>query len=248
MSRLPSRWIYLSPHLDDAILSCGGIIFEQRKAGISVEIWNWMSGIPPADAPLSDLARSVHAEWGLVSTKEVLSLRLAEDRLAALRVDALSRYFNLLDCIYRYDENGEALYTEDVFIPPHAADAHLVDEIAALIQENLRKDDTLVCPLTIGDHPDHVLVRRAAEQVGHPLLYYADIPYTLWYPELYLEITGKLFAETYPISKAGLFAWQDAVAAYISQMGVLFGGEEMMKNALKLHWRITRATQLFRGQ
>jgi len=242
---LSSRWIYLSPHLDDAILSCGGIIFEQRKAGIPVEIWNWMSGIPAPDAPLSDLARSVHADWGTASAKETVDLRLAEDRQAALRVDASPRYFDFLDCIYRYDENGEALYTEDIFVPPHAADAHLVDEIAALIQENLREDDTLVCPLTIGDHPDHSVVRRAAEQVGHPLLYYADIPYILWYPEQFLEITGKLPAETYPVSEAGLRAWQDAVAAYASQMGMLFEGEEMMRNALELHWRNLRATQLF---
>ena len=28
------RWIYLSPHLDDAVLSCGGLIFEQSRQGL----------------------------------------------------------------------------------------------------------------------------------------------------------------------------------------------------------------------
>jgi LmbE family N-acetylglucosaminyl deacetylase len=32
------RWIYLSPHFDDAVLSCGGLIFDQAQAGTPVEI------------------------------------------------------------------------------------------------------------------------------------------------------------------------------------------------------------------
>lgn len=240
------RKIYLSPHLDDVILSCGGIIFEERKAGISVEIWNWMSGTPETDTPLSDLARSVHAEWGLASAKEVLSLRLAEDRLAALRVYAFPRYFNFLDCIYRYDKNGIALYDEDIFVPPHPADDTLVDEIAKAITRNLHLDDILVSPLTIGNHPDHVILRRAAEQTGHPLLYYVDMPYALRYPEQLAEITGGLSAESHFVSEEGLYMWQEAASAYASQLTVLFGGEEMMKDALKMMWRAKRSIPLFR--
>ena len=240
------RWIYLSPHLDDAVLSCGGIIDSQRKAGIPVEIWNCMSGIPSANMPLSDLARSVHAEWGTASARETVDLRLTEDRLAALRVDALPRYFDFLDCIYRFDEDGRALYTEDIFVPPHPVDVLLVDEIAAAMKENLRTDDVLVSPLTIGNHPDHVIVRRAAEETGHPLLYYADIPYALWYPEQLAEIKEGLETETFSVAERELIVWQDAASAYVSQLDVLFGGEEMMKNALKLNWSAKRSTPLFR--
>ena len=239
------RKIYLSPHLDDAIFSCGGIIFEERKVGIPVEIWNLMSGIPANDMPLSDLARSVHAEWGLASAKETVDARLAEDRVAALRVDASSRYLNFLDCIYRRDENGIALYDEDIFVPPHPADARLVDEIAKAITTKLQPDDILVSPLTIGNHPDHVIVRRAAEQVGHPLLYYADIPYALWYPEQLAEMTASLDGEENPVSEEGLFAWQEAASAYATQLTVLFGGQEMMKKALKLNWRARRTIHLY---
>ena len=246
VSRLPSRWIYLSPHLDDAVLSCGGIIDSQRKAGIPVEIWNWMSGIPSGNMPLSDLARSVHAEWGLASAKEVLSLRLAEDRLAALRVDATPRYFNFLDCIYRYDENGIALYDEDIFVPPHVADGQLIEDISFLLQENLRSDDILVAPLTIGNHPDHVILCRAAEKIKHPLLYYAEMPYALRHPEQLAEMTENLEAENFFISEEELCAWQEAASAYATQLTVLFGGEEMMKNALKMNWRAKRSIPLFR--
>ena len=239
------RYIYLSPHLDDAVLSCGGIILNQRKAGIPVEIWNWMSGIPADDLPLSDLARSVHAEWELDSVKEVYAARLAEDRLAISRVDASVRYFDFLDCIYRRDDAGTVLYPDDIFVPPHAADGQLMEDIALVLQENLRTDDILVAPLTIGNHPDHVIVARAAEKIGHPLCYYADIPYSIWYPEQLAEITKNLFTELLTVSENELAGWQDAVSAYEAPVEVLFGGEEMMKNALKLYWRAKRGIQLF---
>jgi LmbE family N-acetylglucosaminyl deacetylase len=242
---VPMRWIYLSPHLDDAVLSCGGIISQQRKKGIPVEIWNWMSGIPADDQRLSDLARLVHAEWEFATAKEAFTARLAEDRLATACVGASVRYFDFFDCIYRRADDGEILYPDDIFVPPHEADTPLVDEIAVLITENLRDDDILVCPLTIGNHPDHVIVRRAAEQIGHPLRYYADIPYVLWYPEQLTKMTEDLDAELFPISEGELKVWQEAVAAYASQLTVLFGGEEMMKNALKLHWRAIQGSYLY---
>jgi len=38
------RWIYISPHFDDAVLSCGGLIWEQTHKGITVEIWTVCAG------------------------------------------------------------------------------------------------------------------------------------------------------------------------------------------------------------
>ncbi|MCF6277686.1 MAG: PIG-L family deacetylase [Anaerolineales bacterium] len=239
------RHIYLSPHLDDAVLSCGGVIAMQREAGIPVEIWNIMSGNPPADAPLSQLAQSVHAEWGTASAKETLALRLKEDSLAACRVDAAPRYFDFLDCIYRHAPDGTALYTDDIFLPPHTADTPLVGQIAERLCASLRAEDTLVCPLTIGDHPDHVIVRRAAEQTGHPLRYYADIPYMLWHPEQLDLKKGNLSAKPYPLTEEGMLLWTEAVAAYASQIGVLFGGEEKMRNEIRSYWQTIRGICLW---
>jgi hypothetical protein len=39
--------IYLSPHLDDAIYSCGGIIYSQIQIGDRVEIWSLFTSDPP---------------------------------------------------------------------------------------------------------------------------------------------------------------------------------------------------------
>lgn len=240
------RYIYLSPHLDDAVLSSGGIILNQRKAGMPVEIWNWMCGIPSDDLPLSDLARSVHVGWKLDSVKEVYATRLAEDRLAVSRVDAKTRNFDLLDCIYRQADDGSFLYPAEIFVPPHVNDNQLVAEIAAKINGNLRPGDVLVSPLGIGQHPDHVIVRLAAEQSGHPLRYYADIPYTIWYPDQFAALTENLADETIPVSEGELAGWQDAVSAYASQMAPLFLTDAMMRTAIERYWQPLQGTQLFR--
>ena len=48
--------IYLSPHLDDAALSCKGSIKQQTQAGERVEVWTVCAGEPP-DGPLSMFSR-----------------------------------------------------------------------------------------------------------------------------------------------------------------------------------------------
>jgi len=244
------RWIYLSPHLDDAILSCGGLISQQINSGIAVEIWNLMSGIPSPESPLSDLARSVQADWGTVTAKETLTMRLSEDRLAAHRVGALPRYFDFLDCIYRRGADGEALYIEDLFAeeilaPPHPVDDALINGIASVLQENLLEGDVLVCPLTVGNHPDHVIVRQAAKKTGHSLFFYADIPYALEHPGQLAKMTENLDASNYSISEDEMQIWQEAISAYKSQNIVLFGGEEMMKEAIRHYWSATQSIHIY---
>ncbi len=68
------RWIYISPHLDDAVLSCGGLIREQTSTKTQVEIWTVFSGDPPAGS-LSAFANFQHTQWGL--GVEASSLRRA---------------------------------------------------------------------------------------------------------------------------------------------------------------------------
>ena len=59
-------YIYLSPHLDDAVLSCAGQICQFVQAGRSVLIITIMAGDAPA-ADLSPFARSLHERWEVAS-------------------------------------------------------------------------------------------------------------------------------------------------------------------------------------
>ncbi len=225
------RWIYISPHLDDAVLSAGGLIHEQTQAGDSVEIWTFMCGFPKED-DLSPFAKRLHELWGMSSAKEVVSGRREEDVEAARRVGAKAVHFDFLDCIYRKGKDGEWLYS-DVFFPPFPDDADVAQQIADSINARLKPDDKIVAQLALGSHVDHVLVRQAVELTGRPLLYDADIPYHFNFPTELTPKTAGMAQTVHPVSDAGVAVWQEGILAYASQMTMLFESPDVMREKVR---------------
>jgi LmbE family N-acetylglucosaminyl deacetylase len=239
------RWIYLSPHFDDAVLSCGGLICDQTRLGIPVEIWTIFAGDPPP-GPLSDFALANHTLWGLPPGPETVALRKDEDEAAAGVVGADPVHFDIPDCIYRRSLSGEYLYTETVMTTPHPADRGLPRHIAAALRSELRKDDRVVCPLALGGHVDHRLARRAAEALRRPLCYYADIPYLINYPEALVPAIAKLKSDFFPVSAAGLEAWLEGVAAYRSQVASLLRDRGDLLDAIRSYWKTREGLLLWK--
>lgn len=221
------RWIYLSPHLDDAVLSAGGLIREQTRSGLDVEVWTTMCGFPP-DAELSPYARSLHAQWGIAAAADLVSARRREDLDAARILGAKTAHFDFLDCIYRRGADGGWLYA-NVFVPPHEADTGLPAQIAAAVAARLQPDDQLVCQLALGAHVDHVLVRRAAEQLQRPLFYLADIPYLFNHPAELAAKTSGMKPLTRKLRKSSVKLWRYAITQYASQVGSLFASREDLR-------------------
>lgn len=240
------RWIYLSPHLDDAVLSAGGLIYEQTRSGNPVEIWTFMCGYPPSE-DYSPFAELLHAQWGFSSAEETVRSRREEDRRAAAVLGAQVSHFDFLDCIYRRGSNGDWLYA-DISVPPHPEDADLPGQIAATISTRLQPEDVLVCQLSVGSHVDHVLVRQGAELVpGRSMLYDIDIPYFFTKPEE-LEPKSAGMRETLcPITEAGLASWQEAVLEYRSQLVVLgdaMSTPEKARDSIRSYWEEQRGIRI----
>lgn len=228
-------WIFLSPHLDDAVYSCGGLIRDLVDAGERVAVWTVFAGDPP-DGPLSAFARSLHERWGL--GREAAALRRAEDRRACGIVGAAHLHFDRPDCIYRRDpETGKPLYEGDAAIFGAVAQAELPRLPRALAQEwgeLLPAGARVVCPLGLGAHVDHKIVRSAAEGLGRRLWYYADVPYAFSREG---EIEGLLpegvSAVVKPVSERGFEAWMRGNAAYESQFGSFWGSLEGMEGEFR---------------
>ncbi len=220
------RWIYISPHLDDAALSAGGLIYEQVRAGADVEIWTLLSGFPPNE--ISPFAQTLHRQWGIAAAADLIRARRAEDIEAAKILGAKATHFDFLDCIYRRGKNGNWLY-DDIFVQPHEDEADFPAQIAEAVSARLAPDAKLVCPLSLGLHVDHVLARRAVELFKRPIFYYADIPYLFRNPQELAPKTIGMRKKIYKISKAATRAWQDAASAYASQIGSLFESPETMR-------------------
>lgn len=110
------HWIYLSPHLDDVALSCGGLVWEQSQAGEQVEVWTVCAGDPPP-GPLSPFAEELHRRWK--TGPEAAQPRREEDKRSLEFLGASPRHFPLPDCIYRRAADGRALFPcVPVYYPP----------------------------------------------------------------------------------------------------------------------------------
>ena len=228
------RTVYLSPHLDDAAISAGGYIRSEVNSGRRVEIWTCMAGIPP-DAEPSEFARFQHELWGFGSGVEAMQARRREDLAAAGILGAASIHLDFLDCIYRRGGQGQALYS-DITLPVQPDDADLPEQIARTVAARLLPDDRVVCQFGVGDHVDHVIVRRAAERLHRRLVYAADLPYALIHPEELQPHAAGLQGVRAPVSAADFACWMRAIECYASQLVSVFGGRTEMLARMQAFW------------
>lgn len=218
--------IYLSPHLDDVALSCGGQIFQATRAGKQILIVTLTAGDPPPMA-VSSYAQSLHERWALAT--DAVAARRAEDRAANTILGAATLHWSLPDCIYRYHPaTGAALYLSDpdIFGAIHPAEESLV---AALCEQMgaLPRHGQLYIPLTIGHHVDHQLTRTAAELAFplNTLCYYEDYPYAQKPNALAQVIPANSTnwqATVIALDEAAIVAKMAAIAAFQSQFSTFF--------------------------
>lgn len=241
------HWIYLSPHFDDVALSCGGLVWEQVRAGDTVSIWTVCAGTVPLGG-LSPFAQELHARWEI--DQDAPALRRLEDLHSCQILGASSRYFSLPDCIYRrHPQTGEFLYATEAALksPLHPADAQSVALLHKDLEQSLQTGIVFVSPLGLGNHVDHQLTRIASEGSGSTLWYYQDYPYVLRCQEQVenMEKQGWL-SQVFPISQEGLAIWQDSITSHGSQISTFWSGEAEMRQAIEDYWSYHRGIRLWR--
>ena len=178
------RHIYLSPHFDDAALSCGGAIARHSRAGDASVVVTIFGGKPDY-ARLSPFARSIHACPN--AGDDPIDARLAEEHEALAILGAQSHTFSYLDCIYRQDTlRNRWLYDseEAIFGPVDPADDGLVDELARVLMAlaPIPGACRIYAPLAIGNHVDHQVTHRSARRLhdaGYTVRFYEDYPYVV---------------------------------------------------------------------
>lgn len=227
--------IYLSPHLDDAVLSCGGRIWEQTRAGESVAVVTLFAGGPAQGRSLSPYATELHARWGWPAdaTKE----RREEDRAALAVLGAEAVHWPYKDCVYRRTPQGGFAYASEnaLWGRVHPAEESLVEDLAERIRDlPAMPGGALYAPLGAGRHVDHRLARRAAERWGQGLTYYEDYPYA----EDWANVEAALGQdgwemELVPLSGEALEAKTAAIACYRSQVSSFWTGVADMETTVR---------------
>ncbi|MEV1156013.1 PIG-L family deacetylase [Micromonospora chokoriensis] len=150
------RRVLLSPHPDDAVWSCGGMLRRWAGHGELVVATVFDGGTPRR----RDEDEAALSQWGLAP----VSLRFT-------------------DAADRRDENGRPLYAGPLALrrAPHPADRVLVDRVADRLRDVIAGCNLLLLPLAERTHVDHRITRLAAEdavgQAPPVIRYYREFPY-----------------------------------------------------------------------
>jgi LmbE family N-acetylglucosaminyl deacetylase len=201
----------LSPHLDDAVLSC----WHQVAGPDKVAVINVFAGVPPAGAQVGWWDRLT----GHDDARAVVRARRAEDRAALALAGREPVNLDFLDRQYRPDAQ-----------PPAA--------LADALRERLPTGTVVIAPGAVAPmpdgvvqepgepHPDHVAVREAAlalRKHGFAVQLYADLPHASAGGQLAVPAG----AEVHDLPEGAFAAKLRAVRRYASQLAVLehaFGG------------------------
>jgi len=237
------RVIVLSPHLDDAALSCGGLLTALRD-----RVSRLVVTISCGDA------RGRNRKG--VATP---AARRLEDQHALHGIDCDFAHLGFVDAIYRRSPfSGQLIYhgiRERMSAPPIDDGGHVEELYLVLRRLCLDMGNVLVIsPMGVGQHVDHVLCAHVAMRLfgsSPNLLFYEDFPYVLGGvlsdvpdddPEAAMRRLDRVPVRRYavPIDPERKI---ELLRHYPSQMPILFGSDERMCALVRGHTEGGHATE-----
>ena len=233
------RPIFLAPHPDDAVLSCGGSIYQLAENGHRPIVITLFGGDRSPHAPISDFARSLQARWQMAD--DAPAARRDEDRAACDRLGAMLIQLPFADAVYRVDPiSQQPLYASEEAIFGLVRDVGIIDLVAEALKGKLKpiglEDVRVFVPLTAGGHVDHVITRTAAEQLRIDLVYYEDYPYAE-NPERMKHVWGneEWASESVELSEAALRAKIEAFLCHRSQISTFYRDDDEVAQRLRAY-------------
>jgi LmbE family N-acetylglucosaminyl deacetylase len=247
---------FLSPHADDAVLSCGGLMADLARAGQRLSVYSLMVADAPMILPESELVQKIHNRWE--SGHNPFHIRREEDQQALGNYGIQPIFGEWLDCIYRTGPDGEPLYwnDDDIFGNIHPDDPLLNADLDLTPYLPI---DRLYIPLGAGNHVDHQVVRKlaldciTAIQPALAIFFYEEYPYSSEAREIDRSHAGQkkrlagqaavqaaqatlhtpLKSEVLAISEAALQTKIDAIACYASQISTFWGDLAEMAHSVR---------------
>jgi LmbE family N-acetylglucosaminyl deacetylase len=204
------RVVALSPHPDDVAFSAAGVVTALAEVAPVAVVTVFTGNVWAPNLPADER-----------TPERVSPLREREDAAYCRAAGCERLGLGFDDAGLRgYDDLSERLEAR----PEDAAVAARVAEVLAPL---LRPCTTLLCPLALGEHVDHRIVRDAvlgpARRLGLPVLFYEDLPYARHLEEAEIDagrrrVAPEAGAVVVPLSGA---AWERKVrqvSLYRSQL------------------------------
>lgn len=227
--------VFLSPHYDDAIYSCGATIYDLVQHGHDVTIWTLMAGIPTLPLPDTPVLVDNHQRWQM--GENPVLMRRQEDTTASQIVGATTRYSDVLDCIYR-TADAEALYPTENSLWEHI---HTDDPAVKQLQHlSIQDIDQLYAPLGVGAHVDHLIVRnwgwQLAQTQPYPVQFYVEYPYLrnrVAVDKAIAQHPASLTLSHCSVSESAMQHKIEAMTAYQSQISSFWADETQIEREVR---------------
>ena len=180
---------FVSPHFDDAILSAGATLQYLAKH-VPVVIINVFT--QAGERPYTLSVKANLKQSGFADAKELYREREKEDKMVLGKVTKNITNLGFIDSLWRKKKPShplENLLPEINYIYPtyrfHVAkgkiakhDLLLIEEIKKKLRKIIKGENAVVfCPMAIGDHVDHVIVRKVCDELFANPIHWSDFPY-----------------------------------------------------------------------
>lgn len=187
---------FVSPHLDDAAFSAGGLIYYLSDK-VDIIVINVFTNSGDGKNTLSAKAYLEQCQVG--DPKRLFDHRIAEDYRALTKIDVRIHNLDYTDALWREIKHpGVIRKLIGKFIPElnrlyptyrfnvisgkfAKEDEKFIYEIGNKIKSIIKDENVKIfCPIGFGNHVDHILVRDICHEFfDDRLVYWSDIPYCL---------------------------------------------------------------------
>lgn len=214
----------ISPHLDDAVFSCGGTLAMLARRNWTVVMATVFTA---SVANPSSFALSCQTDKGISADLDYMAMRRAEDMeaAAALGISA-PLWLPFCEAPHRGYCSVSDLFgsvRSDDQLPLCAAIADVIHRF---------RPSLVLGPLAIGGHVDHVVVRNALQNLSTQRIWlWHDFPYCLRHRNSKKSSNARA-ARRLALDVAARRQKQQACARYASQLGFQFGGLDGLDAAL----------------
>lgn len=228
--------IVLSPHLDDAVFSIGGLLkVTGLHCAVRPSVWTIFAGTPIL---ISDFASRYLSSEELPA--DIDDIRRVEDRAALKLLNCGWRHFDFVDAVYRDTYSFSGLFGELT-----QSDFEIMLSLSEMLSKELAEltPSVVISPLGIGKHRDHLIVRQATRCISpkirgmHTWMCYEEFPYAsrrdreLWES----SIPTGIFPEVIEYDSTTVSSKIEAMNCYGSQLRVMWPsrkGKSMDKELL----------------
>lgn len=186
--------LFLSAHLDDAILSCGGLISElSGRCPLTVATLFTEASAPPH----TYAARSSLRQCSATDAASLYEARRTEDQEVLARCGVDHTHLGATDALYRTREVGNRVFAALGRLLPELVhryptyrfdiakgrvargDRNLITELSTRVADLVTEIGAALvfCPIGVGRHVDHLVTRSVGERLHDGVVYYSDFPY-----------------------------------------------------------------------